>query len=278
MADDPHPQGRQPDPPEATEHLLQHYRQELQKRFALPPARPPRRPRKVLHGALTLLLIGAALLWLDPAYRSESHFSRGQRQMLTLADGSQALLDINTQLQINWHLRSRRLILESGQVRLDVQRQPWRPLRVDAGTLQVEVLGTTFSLLRDDKQAQVLVLEGLVAVSDAQGRERTQLRAGQQLATRAGRLEQVQRVDPEVAMAWTQGRLVFQRTPLADALVQLQRYHPAPIRLVEPTLAGLPVSGALSILRVAAFLKALPALLPVTVTQMEGGSLTIDKR
>lgn len=271
-------QASQAIPAAPTEHLLQRHRQELQERFPLPPARAPRRSGKAAPGALALFVAAATLFWLDPAYRSESYTSSGQRQTLLLADGSQTVLDTHTQLQVDWHLRSRQLTLRHGQVRLAVQRQPWRPLRVDAGSLRVEVLGTTFGVLRTSEHAEVAVVEGLVAVTDAQGVGRTELRAGQRLAARAGRLEQPQKVDVEVAMAWTQGRLVFQRTPLRDALEQMRRYHPAPIRLGDPALADLQVSGALSTTRVAAFLKALPALLPVAVNETADGTLAIERQ
>lgn len=270
--------GRRQAPPPVAEQLLQQHRQQLQERFALPAARAARRSRKVLPATLLLLLACASLLWLDPAYRHSSHASSEQRQTLTLADGSQVLLDSHTRLRVDWHLRSRRLSLDQGQLQLAVQRQAWRPLRVDAGALQVEVLGTTFTVLREQTQAQVTVIEGRVAVSDARGGERTELRAGERLVTRDGRLQPRQQVNIDTAMAWTHGRLVFQRTPLAEALAQMQRYHPAPLRLNDPALAELPVSGALSTARVAAFLKALPALLPVAVTERGDGGLVIDQR
>lgn len=265
-------------PAAPTDNLLQQHRQELQERFPLPPVRAPQRSRKAAQGALALFLAAATLLWLDPAYRSESYASTGQRETLLLADCSQAVLDTYTQLKVSWHLRSRQLTLLRGQVRLAVQRQPWRPLRVDAGLVHIEVLGTTFNVLREQEHAQVSVVEGLVAVADAQGTGRIELHPGEQLSARSGSLGVPQTVDVEAAMAWTQGRLIFQRTPLADALDQMRRYHPASIRLNDPRLASLPVSGASSTARVAAFLKTLPALLPVEVTEMDDGSLSIDRR
>ncbi len=277
MIDNPQSRDRHPPRP-SPEQLLQQHREELQQRFALPSARPPRRSRKALLGPLLLLLASALLLWLDPAYHHESHVSGEQRQTVTLADGSQALLDSRTRLQAAWHLRSRRLTLEYGQVNLAVQRQPSRPLRVDAGALRIAVLGTTFSVLREHERAEVTVIEGRVAVTNARGTEHYELRAGDRILAGAGGLKQPQQVDLETAIAWTSGRLIFRRTPLEEAVRQMQRYHPAPIRLNEPALGGLPVSGALSTTRVAAFITALPALLPVAVTEAEDGGLRIDQR
>ncbi|WP_128576411.1 FecR domain-containing protein [Pseudomonas sp. BAY1663] len=123
MIDKQQSRGRQA-PRSSPEQLLQQHRQELQQRFALPPARAARRSRKALLGPLVLLLASAALLWLDPAYRHESHASGEQRLAVTLADGSQALLDSRTRLHVAWHLRSRQLTLEQGQAQLAVRRQP----------------------------------------------------------------------------------------------------------------------------------------------------------
>ena len=42
---------------------------------------------------------------------------------------------------------------------------------------------------------------------------------------------------------WERGRLVFHGTPLAEALVEVNRYADRPIRLDDSSLNSLPVSG-----------------------------------
>lgn len=266
---------------DSAEQLLAQHRGELQERFPLPPPRAPRATgsKRGVQGALLLLLGAAGLFWLDPAYRSESHLSvAGQRQTLVLGDGSQVMLDADTRLRVDWHLRSRQVELYRGQVRFAVQRQPWRPFQVAAGALRVEVLGTTFSVRRQADQAQVVVAEGLVAVSASQGEGPLQLRAGEQVSASAGRLGTPSRLDAEAAMAWTQGRLVFARTPLGEALAQLRRYHAAPIRLGDPALAELQLSGVIATDRAATFLHSLPAILPVEVSELADGTVLIGRR
>lgn len=260
------------------EQLLDTYRSELQARFPLPPARKPRRAKKVVQGALVLLLGAAGLVWLDPAYRSESYASGIHRLPVMLADGSQVMLDAGTELRVGWHFRSRRLELLRGRARFAVQRQVWRPLTVEAGELRAKVLGTTFTVDRRDDGGQVMVMEGVVAVTSTMHGQSVRLGAGEQAELHGGRLERLAKVDTEAGIAWVRGRLLFDRTPLGEALVQMRRYHNAPIRLSDPSLAELRLSGGISTERVDTFLQTLPAILPVVVEEEADGSILIGRR
>jgi transmembrane sensor len=55
----------------------------------------------------------------------------------------------------------------------------------------------------------------------------------------------VERVDTAVYFAWTEGTLVFDGTPLREALPQLSRWYDLEFRLADTTLGALPLSGRL---------------------------------
>lgn len=46
------------------------------------------------------------------------------------------------------------------------------------------------------------------------------------------------KVDAATAMAWKDDRLVFERTPLGEAVALLRHYRKAPILLDDPSLAS----------------------------------------
>ena len=58
-------------------------------------------------------------------------------------------------------------------------------------------------------------------------------------------------------LAWQEGRIVFNATPLPDALEQVNRYTERPLRWSDPALQSVRVSGAFSTRDIPAFLLSL---------------------
>ena len=253
-------------------------REDLKQRFPLPsptPAKNKRPAGKTL--GLLLLAIVAGVAWIDPAYRSEHVASQvGQRQALLLADGTQVLLDSNTEMTISWHLRSRQVELKAGQALFEVSPMVYRPFLVDAGLAVVRVVGTRFNVRRQEQDVQITVAEGRVAVRAAATGAVAALEPGQQLRVHKGQEARLGRVDVDDVTAWQQSRLVFESTPLEDVIDTLQRYHRQPIRLMDPRLARLPVSGVFDSGHVDRLLALLPGILPVRVSTATDGSVLID--
>ena len=252
-------------------------REDLKQRFPLPPPTPAKNKRpagKTL--GLLLLAIVAGVAWIDPAYRSEHVASQvGQRQALLLADGTQVLLDSNTEMTISWHLRSRQVELKAGQALFEVSPMVYRPFLVDAGLAVVRVVGTRFNVRRQEQDVQITVAEGRVAVRAAATGAVAALEPGQQLRVHKGQEARLGRVDVDDVTAWQQSRLVFESTPLEDVIDTLQRYHRQPIRLMDPRLARLPVSGVFDSGHVDRLLALLPGILPVRVSTAADGSILI---
>lgn len=263
-------------PASAEEQALARHRDELRQRFPMPePA--PRPARKARLIGVGLLLVAATLYWADPAYRREHYATTfAQRQAVTLADGSQVTLDSDTRLTVSWHLRSRRVALDQGQALFDVSTAWTRPFQVRGGGVEVNVLGTLFNVSLAAQSTQITLLRGRVQVASPQGS--AQLLPGQQVVARAGRLQAVTRVDAEAASAWTDNRLVFQRTPLGQVLEQIQRYRRAPIRLDDPSLAELPITGVFDSSNVEALLGLLPSFLPLALASEADGTLHVRRK
>lgn len=260
------------------EALLRH-REELRKRFPLPTPKP-RKPRKAAGAAALLIVLGSGLAWLDPAYRSESYSSAiGEQRSTLLADGSHLTLDSNTRLDVEWHVRSRRVVLHSGQALLDVSRTVVRPFQVEAGTTRIKVLGTLFSVRNLDDDVRVTLARGKVSVSSLlPGEQAQQLIPGQQIDASHGHLPRPSTVDVEAALAWKDNRLIFERMPLGEALAVIQRYRRAPIRLDDTTLASLPITGTFDSSNVESLIALLPGILPLSLSSDADGTLHVRRK
>lgn len=262
------------------DEAIARFREELKQRFPLPPATPAKRKRTAGKAAgLLLLAIAAGAVWFDPAYRSQHIASQvSQRQALQLADGSEVLLDSDSELTISWHLRTRQVELKRGQALFQVSPRVYRPFLVDAGGAVVRVVGTRFNVNRHEQDVQVTVAEGKVAVRGAVTDRVALLEPGQQLRVQKGIPGQVTTVSADDVTAWKDSRLVFESTPLAEVIGTLQRYHRQPIMLMDASIAQLPVSGVFDSNHVDRLLALLPGILPVSVSTAADGAVLIKSR
>lgn len=267
---------RRADEHNSTDDALARHREELKRRFPLPS--PVKKPRK--RPAMLGLLIGAialGLVWLDPAYRSERYSSApGQVQNIALVDGSTLTLDGASQVNVSWHLRSRRVELLAGQALFDVAPATYRPFRTLAGSTEITVVGTRYNVSRLADDVRVTVEEGKVGVR-GQTNELV-LAPGQQVLVHNGQLGDPAQVDARALSGWIKGRVVFDRTPLVEVLDTLKRQQNTVVHLNDPDLAQLPVSGTFGSTNLDALLTLLPKILPLELNTAADGSLSLSRR
>ncbi|MNF48307.1 fec operon regulator FecR [compost metagenome] len=262
-----------------TDDAIARHRDELKKRFPLPPPRkkPKRHAPGMLGVAVAALALAGGLVWLDPAYRSEQYSSSpGRLETIELADGSIVTLDGASRIRVSWHLRSRRVELQVGQALFDVTPASYRPFLTLAGSTEITVVGTRYNVSRHQGDVRVTVEKGKVGV---RGNDAALLLVpGDQVLVRHGRLGMPTRVNAHAVAAWTEGRLVFDRTPLGEVLDVLLRYGNTHVRLGDAGLAELPVSGSFDSARLDGLLALLPKVLPVELATDADGTLSLSRR
>ena len=236
-----------------------------------------RRRKQALGGGLSVLVLAAVLWAVDPAWRSEELLTEvGQRNSVTLADGSQVVLNSATHLRFERRLRSRQIELLAGEATFTVKHAD-SPFIVRSQGVTVLDIGTVFNVRSDARGVAVAVLDGAVEVSSAQSPPQ-RLNGGQQVLASAGRVGASQAVDPARVTAWQQGKLRFDGTPLREVIVDIQRYREAPIRLADPRLGELRVSGEFDSAAIEALIDLLPAILPVMMSRAGDGSVVVSGR
>ena len=241
-------------------------------------------------------MLGIALLagiwWIDPVLQSQSlNTALGQQIHHRMADGSQIVLNTDSLLILEHRLRTRSMTLLRGEAAFTVAKE-WRPFIVKSGSALVRDIGTAFTVRRLEASSLITVLEGVVEVSHHTGMKSNPaplvLRAGQSLQTHdwhsqpqktaATTASAIETVDVTLATAWRQGRIVFDGTPLHQAVAEIQRYHAAPISVDSVVPANLRLSGVYDISRIDALLDILPQALPVQVERRADGSVQIRNR
>lgn len=208
-----------------------------------------RRPQRWLASAAVLLVaIGAAVLWRPhspPAQVQQFATAAGELRQVALADGTRLWLDAGSAVETRYG-EERVVELRRGRIQVDVAADPGRPFRVRAGASTIRDIGTVFQVSRRGEAVDVGLLEGEVEVSVGTGAERrsSRLRPGEQVAIDpSGRLQPKRPLDLAVAQAWPRGDLVFKQRRLDELLAEMNRYSPVQLRLADPALGALTVSG-----------------------------------
>jgi len=201
----------------------------------------------------TLLMVKLDPLGLRGAVYATSI---GELRSITLEDGSVVELNTRSKIRARFTPKLREIELLSGEAVFKVAKNPHRPFRVAAGSTQILAVGTEFNVYARQARTVVTVIEGRVRVTDRPPAARD---SGSALALPVRDLEltvgeqaviaphmpiaRVKLADSRQVMSWTERRLIFEDTPLAEAAEEFARYNPKHIRIEDPKLRDLKVSG-----------------------------------
>lgn len=216
--------------------------------------------------ATVVLLVGSALVWqrrdtlFGPAEAPlrELAAATGQRIQLTLTDGSKVVLGPNSRLYFPERFGRTRLLRLEGEAVFDVVSDSARPFLVQTRTATTRVLGTRFGVRAypEDEYVEVVVAEGRVAVMETEDQttssttdyrgmagplpaDAIQLTADQAVRLVPGTPGAIRTVDATRFLAWTEGSLYFERTPLPEVARILENRYGLEIELADERVADL---------------------------------------
>jgi len=154
----------------------------------------------------------------------------GKKLELQLADGSTVKLNSGSKISYPevFEGNSRQVVL-TGEAFFDVVRNESTPFIITTDNINIEVLGTSFSIqaYEDESFSEVFVRSGKVRVSDPSGRSFVDILPAER-ATYNKRKNILSRSSIEnsaAAFGWMDGRLVFEDEELAVVFRRLSRWY-----------------------------------------------------
>jgi len=163
-------------------------------------------------------------------------------------------------VRVNYTDQYRLLILERGELHVQVAHNKARPLSVYAAGNLVQAVGTAFNVeINSEQKIELLVTEGKVLVAVHQGASgdgdrivpsvlndaAVAVSAGEQILLGASEGEVV-KINPEeikVKLSWREGDLIFRGESLEDAMVEINRYTPVEFVIVDEDLKRVRIAG-----------------------------------
>lgn len=242
---------------------------------------------------IAVLMVGLALMfnhwWEDTTLSSTNgHHATavGQQKTITLADGSVVKLNTNSQLKVDYHNGLRNIILMQGEVYFSVAKDPARPFRVYARNSRVQAVGTAFTVYLRERDVEVYVTEGQVALAGIHGASNpvspdpapllqqstidgyveSEIESlGTLAAGQGATLKPSERVTGSVSgntlemapsptdddlarrLAWRDGLLIFFGETLEQVVAEVQRYTTVRIELSTSELRSIEVGGQIRV-------------------------------
>ncbi|MGN6364331.1 FecR family protein [Asticcacaulis taihuensis] len=225
------------------------------------------------------LAAGLAVLAILPAlWRAQAPLiyetGTGQTREVALADGTKLHLNTATRLDVRYSGKRRDIVLDRGEVALEVAHDADRPLSVHAGDAVLRDVGTVFDVLRHDGAVTVTVRSGAVAMLRAGETAKVPaadrvLHAGDQaVIDEATGQAQRSRVMVGPGFDWQRGQAVYRNRSLAYVVSDLNRYFDKPIE-VDAETGKLNVTAVLTLDSEASVVRHLQDFLPVEAAESD---------
>ncbi|MES2692061.1 MAG: FecR domain-containing protein [Verrucomicrobiota bacterium] len=212
----------------------------------------------------------------------------GALRKVDLPDGSTIQLNTDSAVEVQFEPGVRRVKLARGEAHFTVAKDAARPFIVNAGGVDVRVVGTIFNVRLRSESVDVLVTEGRVRVGGptaetaqqpaASTGELAELTAGQRLSVGLNQVALKETVAPVAAtpaeirqtLAWQTRRLDFDATPLGEIVTEINRYNRHQLVLGDERLKERRFGGSFPATDYATFVRMLEADFGV-VAERRGG-------
>ncbi len=184
----------------------------------------------------------AVVFWLmQPDLRT----GVGEMETHLLADGSRLTMNAGTQIDVEFTERERRLTLLSGEMFVEVAKNPHRPFIVETAQGEARAVGTAFSVRTQAGATSVLVTEGLVDVNQpATAAKRLSAQQSIRLGQQVGLVTERSADEVRKALSWREQRLYFTNVALAEFVEEMNRYSYRRMVIADTDLSALRVGGA----------------------------------
>lgn len=170
----------------------------------------------------------------------------GQRVNILLPDSTDVWLNAGTTFSYPTTFGTRQREVElDGEAYFDVTHNEEIPFVVHTSQMDIEVLGTEFNVeaYSDTEHFETSLIQGCVKVSSTSDPEQHVTLAPSQKTTMLDGQLVVENIDDYNVYRWREGLYCFRYKSFADILKDLEKYFDIEIRLENPRIAGIVLTG-----------------------------------
>ena len=206
---------------------------------------------KLTAAALFVAAVGSGIAFYYSAKPAQSAYATGigEREVLSLADGSQIELNTETSLRTAVASGGRTVWLDKGEAYFRIKHDAAHPFVVLAGTRRLTDIGTEFTVRRDPERLKIAVLAGNVRFdgdhSLREGQKPAILKSGDTIVATAASFSISREPLKQLAneLGWRRGVLIFNQTPLSEAAGEINRYNRKKLVIADSAVGRLKIGG-----------------------------------
>lgn len=226
-------------------------------------------------GAMAYLR-GAA--WHAPVMQSFAT-GIGGHKILKLADGTKIELTTSTAVRLAIGVK-REIWLDRGEAYFQVAHDPAHPFILNVRGQRIVDVGTKF-LVRDSGQVDVMVADGEIRIESNAAKPQhapVLVKANQAAVADVDSVAVVKKAPAEIeaALAWRDGALVFDDTPLRDVVEEFNRYSTTKLVLADERTASITVGGTFPTSGVESFVRVAEHILKLHANR-QGNSVILSQ-
>ncbi|WP_418185567.1 FecR family protein [Aliarcobacter vitoriensis] len=226
------------------------------------------RTKKFMIAASVFLCIGFGTdYYFVPVYSQNFVSAQELQNTITLPDDSKIVLDVNSNLNVDYYKSSRKIDFVDGRAIFYVAKDKEKPFIIKTKDAEIEVVGTTFEVSNINNSFSVKVKEGTVKVTS--NRKYTYLNQGDKIEINEDKKMDFEKVEVENIASWENGFLVFNKTTLKDSLAEFSRYKDLKIEFQDERVAKIQITGKFAINDFDKFLVSLPKIYSIKVDKKE---------
>jgi transmembrane sensor len=178
----------------------------------------------------------------------EEHITpKGAKLNLTLSDGSKVYLNSRSVLRyVKGFEKDKRELFLDGEAFFEVSKDSLRPFSVVHNKVGVTALGTSFNVQAyPNENITISLFSGRVGVGSLNGiQKQLELEKGEGLSIKPEEGIWIKsKFDEEEVLAWTRKTIVFNDTPVAEAIRVLENWYGVEFKFQNKPRNGLLISG-----------------------------------
>lgn len=226
----------------------------------------------------------------QPTMHMVANTAIGQIRSQVLEDGTKLMVNANSDIEITYTRKERRVILKQGEASFDVAKNPDRPFVVDSGLARITVLGTRFAVNKFSSKVRISVDHGVVRVEPQQYLT-TELTGVNRYAEHVltlrdnevaefnlnGQSKRLQRPAAD-AFSFEFGTITFDQAGLEEIAETLSRYRQLPVTAQFDTANDVSITAVIQAKYTERFISELPIIAPVKVNTDRNATLLTPKK
>ncbi len=196
---------------------------------------------------LFVVFAGFAVYYFLNHQGAEQLVAELQIQEVELSEGSKVTVNSNSKLSYPTTFeKDRRVVSLSGEAFFEIAKDPDRPFIIQAGDIQVEVLGTSFNVkaYENHNEIEVTVSTGKVAVYRPENPdEKVILIKGQKAIFYKSTTKIETSINDNINFqAWKTKQIIFEDTPLPEVVHIINEIYKSDLKLIGTQLNECPVT------------------------------------